>query len=152
MKLNTITLLGTDTCFTYVLRRLGIFHQYVPPSLNVSEYSKVREFLEQHGHIPSRPWVEGISLMTGDIICWYSKKPVLMPRTITGDGHILTELKAVDYHFGIVEQNPEYYSDVTRMLIPYTPTLQMKKIGDWWCKRNPDIIFTLDSSIIRLPT
>lgn len=142
MKLNTITLLGTDTCFTYVLRRLGILHQYKPPALEESEYAAIRDFITNHEYSGRRPWVEDEDLEPGEILFWASKKPVLIPRTITEDGHILTLNRAVDFHFAIVENNPEYYSDTTRMLVPCTPTLQMKKVGDWWCNKKPDYVFT----------
>lgn len=129
MKLKKVTLEKTDTCFTYVLKRMG-------KPFDMCTYETFHEHFSQY---PFRRKIESIKI--GDIFLWDKDiEYVWLPWQIDERG---VEFKsvAVGFHFGIYEGDG-YFSDCTRLVRTPHPSLRFRKLTD--LKKNPDWILRLD--------
>lgn len=98
--MDSVAVQKTDTCLTYVLKRIGLFNLYplTYPDLVSGEYFKVIKFLSERCRI-------------GDLLLWDDNaSEVAFPLEITGEGKVLTKKEWRKFHLGVVETN-EIYSD-----------------------------------------
>lgn len=123
--LNKVQLEKTDTCLTYVLKRLG-------EEPNLCTYENFHEYFNQHVFSRLKD-----SIKIGDILLWDKDvKWEWLPWSIDEKG-VRWKNVAVKFHFGIYEGEGTF-SDTTRLVrIPH-PSIRLRSIKD--VKRNPDWI------------
>jgi hypothetical protein len=124
-KLQKVTLEKSDTCLTYVLKRLGL-------ESNLCSYENLHKNFEQ-------VIFKGRKLKTGDILLW--DKTIeweWLPWKIDDGGIISWKSVPVGFHFGIVEDDTSKFSDCTRLVRPPHPTIRLREIKD--LRNNPDWI------------
>jgi hypothetical protein len=131
MKLEKVTLSKTDTCLTYVLKRMG----HDP---NFCTYETYHEYFNQF------PFSRKVnSIKVGDILLWDKDvKWDWLPWQIDDKG-IEWKSIPVGFHFGIYEGD-DYFTDCTRLVRTPHPSLRFRKLKD--LKKNPDWILRLDNS------
>lgn len=133
MDLHKVTLDKTDTCLTYVLKRIGL-------SPNLCTYENFNE------HFHQLTWrSKKKELSVGTILLWDKDvKWKWMPTTISKDGQVKSKLIPTSFHFAVYEGNG-LISDCTRLhsISPPSPTLRIRELAD--VKSNPDWILTYDN-------
>jgi hypothetical protein len=130
MKLKKVTLEKTDTCLTYVLKRMG-------QNFDLCTYDTFHENFNQYSF---RRKINSIKV--GDILLWDKDiEYVWLPWQIDERG-IEHKAVPVGFHFGIYEGDG-YFSDCTRLMRAPHPSLRFRKLTD--LKKNPDWILRLDS-------
>ena len=129
MKLKKVTLTKTDTCLTYVLKRMGRAEDFCT-------FDTYHEFFNQYPY--NRKYKD---LKVGDILLWdKDTKWEWLPWSIDETG---VEWKSVPtgFHFAIYEGDG-FFSDCTRLVRTPHPSLRYRKLKD--LKKNPDWILKLD--------
>jgi hypothetical protein len=127
--LNNVTLSKTDTCLTFVLKRLG-------------QPKDLCTYITFHEHFHQYPFVRyKDKLQVGDLLMWDKDiKWEWMAVTIK-DSTIMWENVPKGFHFGIYEGNG-MFTDCTRLVIPPHPTLRMRDIAS--LQKTPDWILRLN--------
>lgn len=129
-QLHKVTIEKTDTCLTYVLKRLGL-------EPNFCIYENFHEHFDQ-------VIFKRRKLKTGDILLWDKTLDwEWLPWKIE-DGIISWKSIPVNFHFGIVEEDESKFSDCSRLVRPPHPTIRMREIKD--LRNNPDWVLTLNES------
>lgn len=133
IKLHSVKLHKTDTCLTYVLKRIGQYKQEKTYSLK-----KYNEYFD------SEEIDDKTIFKKGDIILWnkrgYEQE---FPTEITETGEIISNLIMRNIHIGIIENISEssdnFYSECTRNVNGFEgiPILKLRNINE---KRRPDFI------------
>lgn len=132
VKLSSVTLMKTETCLTYVLRRLGL------PS-DFCTYDSFHEHFNQFTYSRFHK-----KLKVGDILLWdKTSRWEWLPWSINGNGIIQWKNVPVGFHFAIYEGDDKF-SDCTRLVTPPHPTLRLRKTID--LQKNPDFVLRLDST------
>lgn len=132
--LKAVKINKTDTCLTYVLKRLGKFKKSKNYSL---------EFYEDLFDV--RKFESADDLKIGDIIFWNSKMTLeRYPIAITKEGMIISSEIQRHVHVGVIEsisENQILFSECTRSNFETggVPILQMRNVLDL---RFPDFILT----------
>ena len=129
-ELKPVRLTKTETCLTYVLKRIGLephfctyetFHEHFN-QFTFSRYQK--------------------KLKIGDVLLWdKTSKWEWLPWSINGNGIIEWKSVPVNFHFAIVEGDGKF-SDCTRLVAPPHPTLRLRQMKD--LQKNPDFVLTLE--------
>lgn len=133
MNIQKVTIDKTDTCLTYVLKRIGL-----DPML--CTYENFNEFFHQ---IPWRG--KRKELQTGSILLWDKDvKWKWMPVSISVEGIIRSKSIPTGFHFAVYEGN-NLISDCTRLhsISPPSPTLRLRELSEM--KSNPDWILIFDN-------
>ena len=129
-SLTAVRLTKTETCLTYVLKRIGLGGDFCT-------YENFHEHFNQYNFSRYRG-----KLKVGDIMLWdKSSKWEWLPWSINGNGIIEWKNIPVGFHFAIYEGNDKF-SDCTRLVTPPHPTLRLRRMGD--LQKNPDFILRLD--------
>jgi len=129
-KLTAVRITKTETCLTYVLRRLGL-------PADFCTYDNYHEYFNQYNFSRYRNKLE-----VGDIMLWdKSSKWEWLPWSINGNGTIEWKNIPVGFHFAIYEGNDKF-SDCTRLVTPPHPTLRLRRMQD--LQKNPDLVLRLD--------
>lgn len=130
MKLVKVTLEKTDTCLTYVLKRMNCPGDFCT-------YDNYHEYFNQYSYSRKRG-----SLKVGDILLWdKDTKWEWLPWSIDDDGKIEWKNVPTGFHFGIYE-GEGCFSDCTRLVRTPHPSLRFRKVKH--LKKNPDWILRLD--------
>jgi hypothetical protein len=123
--LKDVTLSKTDTCLTFVLKRLGL-------------QKDLCSYLTFHEHFHQYPFVRyKEKLEIGDLIMWDKDIKWESMAVSIKDGRIIWENVPKGFHFGIYEGNG-MFTDCTRLVIPPHPTLRMRDINS--LQKTPDWI------------
>ena len=138
IKLHSVKLHKTDTCLTYVLKRIGQYKQEKTYSLK-----KYNEYFD------SEEIYDKTIFKKGDIILWnkrgYEQE---FPTEITETGEIISNLIMRNIHIGIIENISEssdiFYSECRTDKTENTgiPVLHYKQLNGSKL-RKPDFILTL---------
>lgn len=129
-KLKSVSLTKTETCLTYVLRRLGL-------DSNFCTYETFHEHFNQFTFSRYQK-----KLKVGDILLWdKTSKWEWLPWMIDEEGIIEWKNVPVSFHFAIYEGDGKF-SDCTRLVTPPHPTLRFRKMID--LQKNPDFVLKLD--------
>jgi hypothetical protein len=127
--LHNVTLSKSDTCLTFVLKRLG-------EPYNLCTYMSFHEHFQQYPFVRFKD-----KLQIGDLLLWDKDiKWEWMAVTIKDD-KILWENVPRGFHFGIYE-GENLFSDCTRLVVPPHPTLRMRDIAS--LQKTPDWILRLN--------
>ena len=128
--LQPVRLSKTDTCLTYILKRLGLNENYCT-------YETFHEHFNQFTFSRFQK-----KLKIGDILLWdKSSNWEWLPWSINGGGTIEWKNIPVGFHFAIYE-GEGLFSDCSRLITPPHPTLRIRKIMD--LQKNPDFVLRLD--------
>ena len=128
LKLVDITLNKSDTCLTYVLKRMDLDE-------NLCSYETLHDHFDQFQYSRYKK-----KLSVGDILLWDRDiKWEWMPRSIK-DKNITWKNIPLGVHFGIMEDD-ETFSDCTRLIHPPHPTLRIRKLNE--VHKNPDWVLKL---------
>lgn len=133
MELQKVTLDKTDTCLTYVLKRIGL-------DSNLCTYENFNEYFHQ---ITWRSKKKNLSV--GAILLWDKDvKWKWMPTHISKEGQIKSKLIPTGFHYAVYEGD-NLISDCTRLhsIAPPSPTIRMRELTD--VKSNPDWILIYDN-------
>ena len=132
--LQSVVLKKTDTCLTYVYRRLG-----KPELCEDVDYESL------HEHFDSRVYNKKSSsnLKIGDILLWDREVEYQdISWVIDKKGVICWKRIPTKFHIGIYEGD-DLFTDCTRTMIPPHPSIRMRKLSD--IKKLPDQILTLST-------
>lgn len=128
LKLVDITLNKSDTCLTYVLKRMNLDE-------NLCSYETLHDYFDQFQYSRYKK-----KLSVGDILLWDRDiKWEWMPWSIK-DKNITWKNIPLGVHFGIMEDE-ETFSDCTRLIHPPHPTLRIRKLNE--VHKNPDWVLKL---------
>jgi len=128
MELKKVELVKTETCLTYVLRRMNLpsdlcTYDSFSDHFNQTLFSKVKD------------------LKRGDVLLWDKNvKYEWLPWVIDESG-IRWKSVAVSFHFGIMEDS-KHFSDCTRLVNPPHPSLRYRDLKD--LRRLPDWVLRLN--------
>ena len=129
MNLKAVRLTKTDTCLTYILKRLGLGENYCT-------YETYHEFFNQYNFYKVYKKLE-----KGDVFLWDKGMTwKWLAWAIDEAGTVEWKNIPVEFHFGIYEGNGQF-SDCTRLVTPPHPTLRFRKIID--LQKNPDYVLRL---------
>ena len=129
-NLTAVKLTKTETCLTYVLRRIGL-------SADFCTYENFHEHFNQYNFSRYRN-----RLRVGDIMLWdKSSKWEWLPWSINGNGIIEWKNVPVGFHFAVYEGDDKF-SDCSRLVTPPHPTLRLRRMVD--LQKNPDFVLKLD--------
>lgn len=123
MKLHDVQLTKTDTCLTYVLKRLGLEE-------NLCTYDTILEYFEDYQYKRVKEFNIGDVLLWDRDIEW-----VWLSWKIEGSS-IIWKNVPVGFHFGIVETDTSTFTDCTRHVRPPHPSLRLRNIDD--IRKKPD--------------
>lgn len=128
--MKEVRLKKTDTCLTYVLRRLGL-------DPNLCTYQTYHEHFDVYKFTRSKN-----KLKKGDIFLWDKDKEFdWLPWSIDKGGKILWKQIPIKFHFAIYEGDG-VFSDCTRWVRPPHPTIRIRELRD--IHKNPDWVLTLN--------
>lgn len=131
-KLYPITLNKTETCLTYVLRRLGVKE-------NICTYETLHEHFDQYTFSRHQK-----NIKVGDVLMWDKTTSwEWLPWSINGNGIIDWKNIPIGFHFAVYEGNGKF-SDCTRLVTPPHPTLRLRAMKD--LQKNPDFILKLNQN------
>ena len=135
VELKPVSLTKTETCLTYVLRRLGL-------DADFCTYDTFHEHFNQYTY--SRYYNK---LQVGDILLWdKTSRWEWLPWTINANSVIEWKNIPVGFHFAIYEGSDKF-SDCTRLVTPPHPTLRLRKSSD--LQKNPDFVLRLDLTVLQ---
>lgn len=127
--LKDVTLTKSDTCLTFVLKRLG-------QPKDLCSYITFHEHFQQYSFVRYKDKLE-----VGDLLLWDKDiKWESMAVTIK-DGSIIWDNVPRGFHFAIYEGNG-MFTDCTRLVVPPHPTLRMRDITS--LQKSPDWILRLN--------
>jgi hypothetical protein len=129
ITLKDVTLTKTDTCLTFVLKRLGL-------------QKDLCSYITFHEHFQQYPYVRHKNkLQVGDLLMW-DKDITWEWMAITIKNSTITwENVPKGFHFAIYEGNG-MFTDCTRLVIPPHPTLRMRDIAS--LQKTPDWVLRLN--------
>lgn len=131
-NLFEVNIKKTDTCLTYVLRRIG-----ADKLIDKITYDNLHE----HFDFKSFERSSQEKLKLGQIFLWdRTMELVDLPWSIDQNGTILWHKVGVGYHFAVYEGN-DMFSDCSRLERNPHPSLRMRRFSD--LKKMPDHILTL---------
>lgn len=131
-KLYPITLNKTETCLTYVLRRLGV-------NGDACTYETFHEHFDQYTFSRHQK-----NIKVGDVLMWDKTASwEWLPWSINGGGIVEWKNIPIGFHFAIYEGNDKF-SDCTRLVTPPHPTLRLRLMKD--LQKNPDFILKLNQN------
>jgi hypothetical protein len=132
MEIHKVNLSKTDTCLTYVLKRIGL-------DPNLCTYEDFNEFFHQITWKSKKK-----ELQIGNILLWDNEvKWKWIPTSISKDGQIKSKLTPTGFHFAVYEGD-NLISDCTRLhsISPPSPSLRIRDLNE--IKSNPDWILIYD--------
>lgn len=122
--MKKVTLEKTDTCLTYVLKRLGL-----DPYL--CNYESITDHFTEYKFASFRK-----QMTEGDILLWdRDLNQEWLPWHISETGQITWRSIPIGFHFGIYEGD-KLFSDCTRLVTPPHPTIRLRDMSQ--LKKNPD--------------
>jgi len=134
MSLHKVVLYKTDTCLTYVLRRLGKIEL-----INLVNYENIHDYFESYQFTEKRK----NKLEIGDILIWQRDSKLFdMPWEIDENGKIIWHRKIIGSHVAIYEGD-EMISDTTRLITPPHPNLRLRKLNQLY--KMPDYILKFNT-------
>jgi hypothetical protein len=132
VKLHGVTLTKTETCLTYVLKRLGL-------DPNFCTYESFHDHFDQYTFKRRK-------LQIGDILLWDKDvKWEWLAWKISDDGNVSWKNVPVGFHFGIYEGDG-CFTDCTRLVRMPHPSLRRREIKD--LKKNPDSILVINKVLL----
>jgi hypothetical protein len=135
MMLQGVILHKTDTCLTYVLRRLGKCDL-----IETITYDNI------HDYFDLLPFTKKRKLEIGDILLWQRDSTMVdMPWEIEKSGKIIWHRKIIGSHVAIYEGD-NMISDTTRFLTPPHPNLRLRKLEQLY--KIPDYVLKLNQENI----
>jgi hypothetical protein len=129
ITLKDVTLTKTDTCLTFVLKRLGL-------------QKDLCSYITFHEHFQQYPYVRHKNkLQVGDLLMWDKDISWEWMAITIKDSTITWENVPKGFHFAIYEGNG-MFTDCTRLVIPPHPTLRMRDIAS--LQKTPDWVLRLN--------
>lgn len=129
ITLKDVTLTKTDTCLTFVLKRLGL-------------QKDLCSYITFHEHFQQYPYVRHKNkLQVGDLLMWDKDITWEWMAITIKDSTITWENVPKGFHFAIYEGNG-MFTDCTRLVIPPHPTLRMRDIAS--LQKTPDWVLRLN--------
>lgn len=129
--LHKVELIKTETCLTYVLRRLGLPH-------DMCTFEDYSDYFDSYNFSRVK------KLKAGDILLWDKNLEwKWLPWVIDSSG-IRWKNVPVSFHFGIMEDENSF-SDCTRLVNPPHPTLRYRKVTD--LRGRPDWVLRLNDAV-----
>jgi len=129
-ELKPVRLTKTETCLTYVLRRMGL----------EPDFCTYETFHEHFNQFTFSRYQKKIKV--GDILLWDKTSTwEWLPWTINDNGIIEWKNIPVGFHFAIYEGDG-MFSDCTRLVTPPHPTLRLRTMTD--LQKNPDFVLRLE--------
>lgn len=122
MELKKVELVKTETCLTYVLRRMGL-------SSDFCTYDTYGEHFDQLVFSKMK------SLQKGDVLLWDKNVDYEWLPWVIDENGVRWKSVPVSFHFGIMEDEV-HFSDCTRLVKPPHPSLRYRAIKD--LRRLPD--------------
>jgi hypothetical protein len=129
ITLKDVTLTKTDTCLTFVLKRLGL-------------QKDLCSYITFHEHFQQYPYVRHKNkLQVGDLLMWDKDITWEWMAVTIKNSTITWENVPKGFHFAIYEGNG-MFTDCTRLVIPPHPTLRMRDIAS--LQKTPDWVLRLN--------
>lgn len=134
MELQRVEIAKTDTCLTYVLKRIGF-------NPDMCTYETINE------HFHQIPWsgYKRKELPVGAILLWDKTMSwKWMPTVVTENGKVISRNVPVGFHFAVYE-GEGFISDCTRLqsaVLPH-PSLRYREMSS--LKSNPDWVLLPDN-------
>ena len=129
ITLKDVTLTKTDTCLTFVLKRLGL-------------QKDLCSYITFHEHFHQYPYVrQKHKLQVGDLLMWDKNISWEWMAITIKNSTITWENVPKGFHFAIYEGNG-MFTDCTRLVIPPHPTLRMRDIAS--LQKTPDWVLRLN--------
>lgn len=129
ITLKDVTLTKTDTCLTFVLKRLGL-------QKDLCSYITFHEYFQQYPYVRHKN-----KLQVGDLLMWDKDISWEWMAITIKDSTITWENVPKGFHFAIYEGNG-MFTDCTRLVIPPHPTLRMRDIAS--LQKTPDWVLRLN--------
>jgi len=127
--MNNVRLKQYDTCYTYALKRVGLFDIY--NNVDIDDFIKLPEIKILKSAYP----------IYGNIIFWDDGTDSYHPNEIDPNGMIISHKWKTGLHFAVMENNG-YISDCTKEDTENVyPILRMRKLND--IHNKPNIIVIL---------
>lgn len=128
VNLKSVDLNKTDTCLTYVLKRLG-------QDSNLCTYENLHDYFDHFQYSRYKK-----KLAVGDVLLWDRDIKWEWLAWSIKDQNVIWKNVPLGIHFGIVEDD-DLFSDCTRLIHPPHPTLRIRKIKE--VHKNPDWVLKL---------
>lgn len=122
VQLQKVGLVKTETCLTYVLKRLGL------PE-DMCTFENYSDYFDQYHFSRVK------KLKRGDIILWDKDTTWKWLPWVIDENGVRWKNVPVHFHFGIMEDS-DSFTDCTRLVQPPHPSLRYRKIAD--LQRRPD--------------